>query len=205
VSLHPADERMLDAAMAQLWGARFLSKILINTNDPTACWLWTASLTGTGYAQFVDREWGTRANRIACRLAHGEPPEAAPLALHSCDVKQCVRASHLRWGSHVENMADMVARGRALRGEQNKGGGKLTEAQVLEISALLSAGYTQSAIARRYGINQATVSMVNTGAAWGWLTGRTAEFAAAALRRARPGHWSLRDCAPANTNAREAS
>lgn len=55
------------------------------------------------------RQYG--AHRLVCEWAWGPAPGGAQ-ALHSCDNSRCVSPAHLRWGTHAENMADKVARGR---------------------------------------------------------------------------------------------
>jgi hypothetical protein len=170
VSLHPADERMLDAAMAQPYGARFLSKI--ETCGPIVrpelgpCWTWQASLVPGGYGQFALGRRIVRTHRLACELAHGKPSADAPCAIHACDLRHCVRPSHLRWGTWRENSADMVSRGRCPRA-------KLDAGDVLAILADLDRGASLRSISRRFGIGRAAVGHINTGQNWSWLTGRS--------------------------------
>jgi hypothetical protein len=171
VSLHPADERMLDAAMAQLWGARFLSKILINTSDPAACWHWTGARGRQGYGCFRIGNKICTASRLACELVHGSRSLAFD-AMHTvCDTPSCARGTHLRWGSRAENLAEMVAKGRSLRGEACPGA-KLSRGDVLQIVSLLNRGESQRLIAHRFGVREQAVNRIRRGDRWGWLTGR---------------------------------
>ena len=52
------------------------------------------------------------AHRTAYALLVGPIPAGAVLR-HGCDEPRCVRPDHLRPGTHAENAADRVARGRA--------------------------------------------------------------------------------------------
>lgn len=47
----------------------------------------------------------------------GKSQPNGAFALHACDNKSCCNPAHLRWGSHADNMADKVARGRCAAGE----------------------------------------------------------------------------------------
>lgn len=59
---------------------------------------------------------------------------------------------------------------------------KLTEEDVTNILKLLDQGVKQSQIAEQYGVGANTISHINTGFTWGWLTGRKAHN----LRRKDP-------------------
>lgn len=71
---------------------------------------------------------------------------------------------HLFAGTQIENMADMVRKGRQnkLRGEQH-GSAKLTEKQVLAIRKDPRIGRV---IAEDYGISQPLVSHIKTKRVW---------------------------------------
>ena len=79
------------------------------------CWIWTASLNKAGYGSFgVPGNTGARAHRVAFELSDGPIPDGMEVC-HSCDQKPCVRRSHLFLGSHIANMLDMAAKGRATK------------------------------------------------------------------------------------------
>src|SRR6266567_1487740 len=87
--------------------ARFWPKVNIQGYEPEVCWVWRTYRKQSGYGEF-DR---IGAHRVAFWLATGVEPGDAHV-LHSCDNPPCVRPSHLRPGSHLDNMADKVRRGR---------------------------------------------------------------------------------------------
>lgn len=81
------------------------------------CHVWTGATDSKGYGQIgsgsqVD---GTRghvaAHRQAWEFEHGPVPEGLSV-LHHCDNPPCVRGSHLFVGTHLDNMSDMVSKGR---------------------------------------------------------------------------------------------
>ena len=82
------------------------------------CWLWTGSTIKAGYGSIKCDGKIRKAHRVALMLA-GVTVPATSFVLHACDNPSCVNPAHLKLGSHADNMADMVAKGRgdAPRGE----------------------------------------------------------------------------------------
>jgi hypothetical protein len=95
---------------------RFWSKVA--TAGPDDCWPWTAATTPKGYGRWTYREGGknchTTAHRKAWELANGPIP-AGFQVLHRCDNPPCCNPAHLWLGTHRDNMADKVAKGRQSR------------------------------------------------------------------------------------------
>lgn len=92
---------------------RFWSKV----QKTDACWLWTSNVHHNGYGQIAQsRNGATRqrwvwAHRVAWELTHG-PIADGLLVLHRCDTPLCVNPAHLFLGTHLENIADSVRKGR---------------------------------------------------------------------------------------------
>lgn len=73
--------------------------------------MFTGKLRADGYAK-VGHEGRTQmAHRLAYQSEHGEIPKGK-LVLHRCDVRHCVRPSHLFLGDAQANMDDMMRKGR---------------------------------------------------------------------------------------------
>lgn len=84
-----------------------------------ACWLWSGPVFGDGYGAATGLNGRVaRAHRVAWRITHGPIHEGAQV-LHRCDVRRCCNPDHLWLGTNDENMADMVAKGRAAIGDRN--------------------------------------------------------------------------------------
>ena len=83
--------------------------------DPNSgCWLWSGTMSSDGYGVTKPPGLGrrTRAHRWALALSGVEvPPDA--VVMHRCDTPLCVNPAHLSVGTHADNIADKVAKGRA--------------------------------------------------------------------------------------------
>jgi hypothetical protein len=86
---------------------RFWSKV----SKSDGCWLWIAYRDEKGYGAFGFKGKVQRAHRVAYELALG-PIAPGMHVLHSCDNPSCVNPSHLRLGTHADNMRDRIERGR---------------------------------------------------------------------------------------------
>src|ERR1700722_1850154 len=88
---------------------RFFEKTCPEPN--TGCLLWTASCSKDGYGEFMlsHHKHGARgekvsAHRMAFFLANDRWPD--PWALHRCDTRPCVEATHLFEGTRKDNIED---------------------------------------------------------------------------------------------------
>lgn len=110
------------------------------------CWLWTGSTNEKGYG----RHGNAKAHRVAYELEVGPIPDGLIL-LHSCDTPACVRPSHLKPGTHLENKRDAIAKKRHAYGDKH-GRSFLTEDQVKAIRKCHHYGVPQNVIAAATGL-----------------------------------------------------
>jgi hypothetical protein len=117
--------------------------------DGDACWLWTGSVSTTGYGTIraFDRTLSTHV--LSYMLHRGDVPDGMHV-LHRCDVRLCVRPDHLFLGTHVANMEDMVAKRRVRAGR----GKPLSPEQRSEALALVRGGHPIPSVAARYGVTR---------------------------------------------------
>lgn len=136
--------------------------------DPNSgCWLWVGPCDKNGYGKAAEkgsvhnRPRTVRAHRRSYEVNRGAIPERLHV-LHRCDTPACVNPDHLFLGTNMDNVRDMVSKGRQPRGE---GGGraKLTEA---DAKAIFWDTRSQENIASEYGINQTTVSRIKLRQLW---------------------------------------
>lgn len=143
---------------------RFLEKV-----SQPGCRIWLGARNSWGYGTFsMSPGKNINASRAAWLLFKGDIPEGQDV-LHTCDNKLCVNVEHMYLGTDVENGRDRAERGQAPKGEK-AWNAKLTEALVLEIRSLYrKLGPRQSNVgelAKRYGVNHATLQAVVQRRSW---------------------------------------
>jgi len=76
------------------------------------CWLWTGTTNIKGYGKVCFKNNKTAiASRVSYELFKG-PIINGMFICHTCDVPNCVAPHHLWAGTHMENMQDMMNKGR---------------------------------------------------------------------------------------------
>lgn len=126
----------------------------------SGCWLWLGASNASGYGHLKVGNAVKKAH-VCSWLAHrGEIPEGLHVC-HKCDVRLCVNPDHLWLGTHADNMADMVVKGRSRRsdGEHNNSC-KLSKD---EVAAIISSPLPPKEAAPLYGISRGYVSMLRCG------------------------------------------
>lgn len=143
---------------------RFWSKV--DRRSDGECWPWTGAKDAHGYGMAWVGDRTVRAHRVALELATGEPLRGLH-ALHSCDNPPCCNPSHLRAGTHAENMSDRKERDRGYRPRGELAPlARLTETEVAEIRHRHSGGERSSFIARSFGITRQHVWQIAKGNRW---------------------------------------
>ncbi len=114
------------------------------------CHIWIGAIRADGYGAITVAGKTEQAHRVAFKLADGRWPD--PCALHHCDIRACVRRSHLFEGNKSENTADMVSKSRSTPRA-------LTAAQVEKVIAQKAKGETQVSIARSLNVSESLISL----------------------------------------------
>ncbi len=144
---------------------RFWAKV--RRGAPNECWPWTGRRDPKGYGRCGRHDL---AHREAFRLANGRP--ASMNVCHSCDNPPCCNPAHLWEGSQLENVRDMVSKGR--RGEIRPAKGtaasksKLTEVAVL---AIFNSPCSARELAAQHGVSATAIRYIKSGRNWAHLTG----------------------------------
>lgn len=128
------------------------------------CWLWTGGTNGV-YGQLYYEGHYIGAHRASWLLHRGAIPRGG-VVCHECDVPLCVNPAHLFVGTHADNVADKMRKGRNRtgdhRGAQNPRA-KLSDEQVREIRR---ASGTLTEIGLKYGVSFATIWGIKRGKKW---------------------------------------
>jgi hypothetical protein len=144
---------------------RLLAKIDFDATP--GCWEWSGAKVPQGYG-LIKRKDGAqlRAHRVAYELAVGAIPDGM-FVCHRCDNPRRVRPSHLFLGSHAENMADMVIKGRSAHMHGDLNGRAKLEPEA--IASIRSSAGRYSQIARRFGVTPSAVGMIKRRERWAHL------------------------------------
>lgn len=147
---------------------------------PSGCIEWTGvTIKSNGseshrYGRFTSGGKKHLAHRMAYELAFGAIPHGM-LVLHRCDNTKCCNPAHLFLGSHLDNMADMRAKGRGnktplpVRRGGDVNGARLTDADVQEIRRARAAGATTVELGRRFNVHNSVISRAARGVTYSTL------------------------------------
>ena len=149
---------------------KFYDNVVLTYNGED-CLSWPFS-TRSGYGSIRDENGKFfSVHRLVCKATNGEPPTPDHHAAHECGNRICVNPNHLSWKTPAGNAADKLRHGTHQRGERN-GNAIITESIAHEILSLRGVE-KQRDIAKRLGISQSTVSCIQRGERWSWLSERS--------------------------------
>ncbi len=145
----------------------------VEKKSDNECWPWTGSRNYRPDNKQMTYGWlrwkgqMSRAHRVAWQLANSSVIPIGMQILHTCDNPVCCNPAHLRIGTHVENMADMKVKGRAvaLRGADSPRA-KFTEEEVREIRKRYKTRWPYLGVgqlAKEYGVHRTTMSSLIRG------------------------------------------
>lgn len=140
-----------------------LNAIPIRFDEETGCHLIVGrAATQDGHIQVRVGEKLKYAHRLNYENVHGPIPEGC-VVRHSCDKPNCINPYHLVLGTHQDNVADRVARGRSAHGVGH-GRAKLTEEDVRYV--LRNGHKSAYALSRELGVDPRTISKITEGKTW---------------------------------------
>lgn len=177
--------RKCGQAYRKPWSLRFRIEKHSIPEPMSGCWLWTASANSEGYGHLGVGGKTVRAHRVSWEAYKGPIPYddkgKTLLVCHKCDNPSCVNPDHLFLGTDADNNADMMAKGRGIKGRvsplkglprpQTSGAknpnAKLTEYDVSIIRDLLSDGtLNQREIGDKFGVGESVISAIKLGHIW---------------------------------------
>jgi hypothetical protein len=143
----------------------------------------------------VDGEdWFAKKHLLVATAFHGPCPEG--MECRHLDGKPANnRADNLAWGTHQQNMDDMVRHGTSTIGQTMIRGSecpnaKLTEEKARWIGDMIMAGYKTGWIAREVLISPQTVAGIKAGRAWRYLFTEAELSQMNSMRDGRRGRWN---------------
>lgn len=159
-------------------------------NGVDGCWEWPKSINPqTGYGSFMVRIDGKSvlktAHRMSFTVFRHEIPDGMDVC-HTCDNRKCFNPAHLFLGTALDNMRDMLRKGRGGQANPRADGwvhpsiakperltrgakhyaAKISDATALEIKDLLLQDCKMAEVARRLGVSYRTVTGINYGRSW---------------------------------------
>lgn len=111
--------------------------------DASGCWLWTGSLTSSGYGHFSIRNLYYQAHKLLYILHVGPIPDGLQID-HLCRTRRCVNPDHLEVVTQAENCQRGVT-------------ARLSPTQVQEIRSARVEGARLQALAQRYGVTHSAI------------------------------------------------
>lgn len=136
----------------------------VTTYTKNGCWEWEKYKNPAGYGQVRINGKLWLVHRYVLMQILGEIPDNL-FVWHTCDNPACCRPSHLRLGTHTQNMADAALKKRINAGEANTGA-KLTAEQVGLIREAYAKGISQAELARRFQVNRSCIYKIVTRLHW---------------------------------------
>jgi hypothetical protein len=82
-------------------------------DEATGCWNWTGHLANGRYGEMRYAGEDQLVHRVSAHLYLGYDFDSPLRVLHSCDNTRCFNPRHLFIGTQVQNMQDMVQKGRS--------------------------------------------------------------------------------------------
>lgn len=129
------------------------------------CWVPTnRKPNGCGYHQVSRNHHIYRLHRYTYQTIYGSLADELILR-HICDNREYCNPSHLIPGTHKENRADAIQRGRAAIGTRN-GRSKLNNKKVKLIRLRFSQGENKSSLARSFRVDHKTIRRILDGITW---------------------------------------
>ena len=147
------------------------------TPEPnTGCWLWIGTLRGANqYGTIKVDGKNMAAHRYSFQTFRGAIP-AGMVVCHRCDTPSCVNPNHLFLGTHADNEADKVRKGRQSRGDQhrtalahlNRHGENSPQAKLTwEIArSIRKDKRPRRVIADEYGVSRTLIANIKLGKTW---------------------------------------
>ena len=127
------------------------------TNE-AGCLIWTGPLNRDGYGRFIVQRDGVKVHLAAHRAsfeAFCRPIPPGMIVMHTCDVPACINPLHLKLGTHADNMADKVAKGRHRSPDRDQNG--MTKLNSAAVEVVRNSTLPNTVLAQAFGVSASTI------------------------------------------------
>lgn len=147
----------------------------VDKKGPDDCWEWKGGCRDKvphnyGTVWFNGKQW--RAHVFAYTIHHG--PTNGLFVCHKCDNPPCCNPNHLFLGTNLDNVRDMISKGRDKREKgEERYNARLTEDDVREIRRRHKKRDKvngQTALAKEFGVYHTMIHAIVTGRRWKHVT-----------------------------------
>jgi hypothetical protein len=146
---------------------RLLSRLESGNSTPGLdfpCLNWTGYIQRAyGYGQINVGGKALIVSRLMWELCNRQPIPPGFVVRHQCDNPRCCEPTHLELGTHADNVADRVERGRSACGVRN-GRAKLTSDRVRMIKRRCDEPVRK--LAREFGVDPRAIRAILSGQTW---------------------------------------
>lgn len=131
----------------------------------SGCLLWLGTVNEAGYGQLYWDGVLHMAHRLSLAHATGKPlPPPEIKTLHKCDVPGCIEPSHLFLGTQIDNIFDMIAKGR----HRVPVGVAVNTAKLSEdnVRSIRQSHGSAKGLAAEFGVTTGTIYHIRRGHTW---------------------------------------
>ena len=128
----------------------------------TGCWLWTGPCDRNGYGYICIGSKKIMVHRYLAGVS-----DSSICVCHKCDTPACVNPDHMFFGSQVDNMRDMNAKGRHFRprGEIHPKS-KISNSLAAKAREMFSSGFTRKQISDHIHLGYRSTCLLLQGKTW---------------------------------------
>lgn len=135
-------------------------------NMPEPCLEWIGNKDEDGYGRIKVKGVEIKTHRLFYQLfVDPQPLSSTSVVMHKCDNPPCINPLHLKKGTHAENIADCMKKGRHVRGAAT-GSAKLNDEMVAELRRRYENGASSPVLAKEVGLSTSTMQNVLYGRTW---------------------------------------
>jgi|SRR5882724_1180439 len=146
---------------------RYWAKVIKTSIHTDDCWGWSGYCDPNGYGRLgAERSRKVLlAHHVSWDIHFPDNPRTTLNICHKCDNPPCTRPDHLFLGSQVENIQDMIKKGRGAKGIRHFNV-KLLETDVRLIRTQYDAKVKRSDIAQQFNVSAGTVTRIGKRQGW---------------------------------------